>query len=143
MENDRVFGDLWGKSNVPVVLNNPYSEAEQVRARGSCCFAWEGGLGVGGPSWWVLTPQRTCKDYIYCPEDLRSQELELMGHKAIWSRSRIPCGSGRVRSLENDALHPAGQSRMGVHPGTKTLKPPSGLATHFVAKSQIVLLQSF
>lgn len=32
---------------------------------------------------------------------------------------------------------------MGVHPGTKTLKPPSGLATHFVAKSQIVLLQSF
>ncbi|CAM9548384.1 unnamed protein product [Bubo scandiacus] len=29
MENDRVFGDLWGKSNVPVVLNNPYSEAEQ------------------------------------------------------------------------------------------------------------------
>ncbi|XP_053938567.1 nitric oxide synthase, brain [Cuculus canorus] len=29
MENDRVFGDLWGKSNVPMVLNNPYSEAEQ------------------------------------------------------------------------------------------------------------------
>ncbi|XP_061226509.1 nitric oxide synthase 1 [Neopsephotus bourkii] len=29
MENDRVLGDLWGKSNVPVVLNNPYSEAEQ------------------------------------------------------------------------------------------------------------------
>uniref|UniRef100_A0A8C3J6C4 Nitric oxide synthase n=1 Tax=Calidris pygmaea TaxID=425635 RepID=A0A8C3J6C4_9CHAR len=29
MENDRVFGDLWGKSNAPVVLNNPYSEAEQ------------------------------------------------------------------------------------------------------------------
>lgn len=45
MENDRVFGDLWGKSNVPVVLNNPYSEAEQVRAHGSCCFGWEGGLG--------------------------------------------------------------------------------------------------
>ncbi|XP_040433179.1 nitric oxide synthase, brain isoform X2 [Cygnus olor] len=29
MENDRVLGDLWGKSNVPTVLNNPYSEAEQ------------------------------------------------------------------------------------------------------------------
>uniref|UniRef100_A0A8B9SWB9 Nitric oxide synthase n=1 Tax=Anas platyrhynchos TaxID=8839 RepID=A0A8B9SWB9_ANAPL len=29
MENDRVVGDLWGKSNAPVVLNNPYSEAEQ------------------------------------------------------------------------------------------------------------------
>ncbi|KFV81306.1 Nitric oxide synthase, brain [Struthio camelus australis] len=29
MENDRVFGDLWGKSNMPVVLNNPYSETEQ------------------------------------------------------------------------------------------------------------------
>ncbi|NXG14258.1 NOS1 protein, partial [Grallaria varia] len=29
MENDRVLGDLWGKSNAPVVLNNPYSEAEQ------------------------------------------------------------------------------------------------------------------
>uniref|UniRef100_A0A8C8SRE1 Nitric oxide synthase n=1 Tax=Pelusios castaneus TaxID=367368 RepID=A0A8C8SRE1_9SAUR len=29
MENDRVFSDLWGKSNMPVVLNNPYSEKEQ------------------------------------------------------------------------------------------------------------------
>ncbi|KAB1255507.1 Nitric oxide synthase; brain, partial [Camelus dromedarius] len=29
MENDRVFSDLWGKGNVPVVLNNPYSEKEQ------------------------------------------------------------------------------------------------------------------
>lgn len=29
-ENDRVFNDLWGKGNVPVVLNNPYSENEQV-----------------------------------------------------------------------------------------------------------------
>ncbi|PKK22661.1 nitric oxide synthase 1 (neuronal) [Columba livia] len=29
MENDRVLGDLWGKSNVPMVLNNPYSEADQ------------------------------------------------------------------------------------------------------------------
>lgn len=35
MENDRVLGDLWGQSNVPVVLNNPYSEAQQVRAHGS------------------------------------------------------------------------------------------------------------
>lgn len=31
MENDRVFSDLWGKGHVPVVLNNPYSEKEQVR----------------------------------------------------------------------------------------------------------------
>lgn len=31
VENDRVFNDLWGKGNVPVVLNNPYSEKEQVR----------------------------------------------------------------------------------------------------------------
>ncbi|XP_010082019.1 PREDICTED: nitric oxide synthase, brain-like, partial [Pterocles gutturalis] len=29
MENDRVLGELWGKSNAPMVLNNPYSEAEQ------------------------------------------------------------------------------------------------------------------
>uniref|UniRef100_A0A674ILK7 Nitric oxide synthase n=1 Tax=Terrapene triunguis TaxID=2587831 RepID=A0A674ILK7_9SAUR len=29
MENDRVFNDLWGKSDTPVVLNNPYSEKEQ------------------------------------------------------------------------------------------------------------------
>ncbi|XP_039361056.1 nitric oxide synthase, brain [Mauremys reevesii] len=29
MENDRVFNDLWGKSDAPVVLNNPYSEKEQ------------------------------------------------------------------------------------------------------------------
>ncbi|KAK2102712.1 hypothetical protein P7K49_020379 [Saguinus oedipus] len=32
VENDRVFNDLWGKGNVPVVLNNPYSEKEQVSA---------------------------------------------------------------------------------------------------------------
>ena len=30
VENDRVFSDLWGKGHVPVVLNNPYSEKEQV-----------------------------------------------------------------------------------------------------------------
>lgn len=70
MENDRVFGDLWGKSNVPVVLNNPYSEAEQVRAHGSCCFGWEGGLEVRDPSWWALTAHRTCKDYMYYRKDL-------------------------------------------------------------------------
>nr|XP_023963868.1 nitric oxide synthase, brain [Chrysemys picta bellii] len=29
MENDRVFNDLWGKTDSPVVLNNPYSEKEQ------------------------------------------------------------------------------------------------------------------
>ncbi|KAJ8779343.1 hypothetical protein J1605_012805 [Eschrichtius robustus] len=29
VENDRVFNDLWGKGNMPVVLNNPYSEKEQ------------------------------------------------------------------------------------------------------------------
>lgn len=45
MENDRVLGDLWGKSNVPMVLNNPYSEADQVRAHVLCCFGWEGALG--------------------------------------------------------------------------------------------------
>ncbi|XP_015221897.2 nitric oxide synthase 1 isoform X1 [Lepisosteus oculatus] len=28
-DNDRVFDDLWGKDNMPVVLNNPYSESEQ------------------------------------------------------------------------------------------------------------------
>ena len=33
VENDRVFSDLWGKGNVPVVLNNPYSEKEQVSGR--------------------------------------------------------------------------------------------------------------
>lgn len=33
-ENDRVFNDLWGKGNVPVVLNNPYSENEQSPASG-------------------------------------------------------------------------------------------------------------
>jgi hypothetical protein len=32
-ENDRVFNDLWGKGNEPVVLNNPYSEREQVSGR--------------------------------------------------------------------------------------------------------------
>lgn len=31
-ENDRVLHDLWGDSNAPVVLNNPYSEKEQVSA---------------------------------------------------------------------------------------------------------------
>ncbi|XP_019497126.1 PREDICTED: nitric oxide synthase, brain [Hipposideros armiger] len=30
VENDRVFNDLWGKGNVPMVLNNPYSEKEQI-----------------------------------------------------------------------------------------------------------------
>uniref|UniRef100_A0A2K6LSQ2 Nitric oxide synthase n=1 Tax=Rhinopithecus bieti TaxID=61621 RepID=A0A2K6LSQ2_RHIBE len=34
VENDRVFNDLWGKGNVPVVLNNPYSEKEQPPASG-------------------------------------------------------------------------------------------------------------
>ncbi|CAM5106517.1 unnamed protein product [Natator depressus] len=29
MENDRVFNDLWGKSDTPIVLNNPYLEKEQ------------------------------------------------------------------------------------------------------------------
>uniref|UniRef100_A0A8C9MI58 Nitric oxide synthase n=1 Tax=Serinus canaria TaxID=9135 RepID=A0A8C9MI58_SERCA len=29
MENDRVPGDLWGKSDVPVVLNNPCSQGQQ------------------------------------------------------------------------------------------------------------------
>lgn len=29
-DNDRVFDDLWRKDNVPTVLNNPYSESEQV-----------------------------------------------------------------------------------------------------------------
>ncbi|XP_052611131.1 LOW QUALITY PROTEIN: nitric oxide synthase, brain [Peromyscus californicus insignis] len=33
-DNDRVFNDLWGKGNVPVVLNNPYSEKEQPPASG-------------------------------------------------------------------------------------------------------------
>ncbi|XP_012912025.1 nitric oxide synthase, brain isoform X1 [Mustela putorius furo] len=30
VENDRVFSDLWGKDHVPVILNNPYSEKEQL-----------------------------------------------------------------------------------------------------------------
>ncbi|XP_044541379.1 nitric oxide synthase, brain [Gracilinanus agilis] len=34
MENDRVFNDLWGKNNMPVVLNNPYSEKEQPSTSG-------------------------------------------------------------------------------------------------------------
>ncbi|KAI4536272.1 hypothetical protein MG293_013664 [Ovis ammon polii] len=34
VENDRVFNDLWGKGNMPVVLNNPYSEKEQPSASG-------------------------------------------------------------------------------------------------------------
>ncbi|XP_016046155.1 nitric oxide synthase 1 [Erinaceus europaeus] len=34
VENDRVFNDLWGKGNMPVVLNNPYSEKEQSPASG-------------------------------------------------------------------------------------------------------------
>ncbi|CAM5161012.1 unnamed protein product [Eretmochelys imbricata] len=29
VENDRVFNDLWGKSDTPIVLNNPYLEKEQ------------------------------------------------------------------------------------------------------------------
>lgn len=35
VENDRVFNDLWGKGNMPVVLNNPYSEKEQVSSGAS------------------------------------------------------------------------------------------------------------
>lgn len=31
VDNDRVFDDLWGKDNMPVVLNNPYSESVQVQ----------------------------------------------------------------------------------------------------------------
>uniref|UniRef100_A0A452G3H3 Nitric oxide synthase n=1 Tax=Capra hircus TaxID=9925 RepID=A0A452G3H3_CAPHI len=34
VENDRVFNDLWGKGNMPVVLNNPHSEKEQPPASG-------------------------------------------------------------------------------------------------------------
>ncbi|RXM93767.1 Leucine-rich repeat-containing protein 74B [Acipenser ruthenus] len=30
VDNDRVFDDLWGKDNMPVVLNNPYSESVQI-----------------------------------------------------------------------------------------------------------------
>lgn len=76
MENDRVPGDLWGKSNVPVVLNNPYSEAEQVRGRGWGCFGWENqnsqGLWECDPSWRALTAQRTCRDKVW------PQKLEVM-----------------------------------------------------------------
>lgn len=68
MENDHAPGDLWGKSNAPVVLNNPHSEAEQVRDRGWGCFGWENrnsqGLWECDPSWWVLTAQRTCRDKV-------------------------------------------------------------------------------
>ncbi|XP_075754273.1 nitric oxide synthase 1 isoform X1 [Pelodiscus sinensis] len=34
MENDRVFNDLGGKSDTPIVLNNPYSEKEQPPSSG-------------------------------------------------------------------------------------------------------------
>ncbi|MBN3304291.1 NOS1 protein, partial [Amia calva] len=33
-DNDRVFDDLWRKDNMPVVLNNPYSESEQPLSEG-------------------------------------------------------------------------------------------------------------
>ncbi|MGH0171552.1 UNVERIFIED_CONTAM: hypothetical protein FKN15_061827 [Acipenser sinensis] len=33
VDNDRVFDDLWGKDNMPVVLNNPYSESVQKRRK--------------------------------------------------------------------------------------------------------------
>lgn len=49
VENDRVFSDLWGKGNVPVVLNNPYSETEQVSG-----WCQQGGRrGRGHLSWGV------------------------------------------------------------------------------------------
>ncbi|XP_006008471.1 nitric oxide synthase, brain [Latimeria chalumnae] len=34
VDNDRVFNDLWRKDNMPVVLNNPYSESEQAQSSG-------------------------------------------------------------------------------------------------------------
>lgn len=67
MENDRVFGDLWGKSNVPVVLNNPYSEAEQVSTH-LLCFGW-GWVVEQGPFWQALTPWMAFRDCLGCPED--------------------------------------------------------------------------
>ncbi|XP_069475308.1 nitric oxide synthase 1 [Ambystoma mexicanum] len=33
-ENDRVFNDLWRNNNMPVVLNNPYLESEQLQSSG-------------------------------------------------------------------------------------------------------------
>jgi len=68
MENDHVFGDLWGKSNVPVVLNNPYSEAEQVSTCLLCCFGW-GGVVEQGLFWWALNPWMALRDFLGCPED--------------------------------------------------------------------------
>lgn len=69
MENDRVLGDLWGKSSVPVVLNKPYSEAEQVRGHGWGCFGWENQnsrrLWERDPSWWVPKAQRPCRDHVW------------------------------------------------------------------------------
>lgn len=31
LDNDRVFDDLWRKDNMPMVLNNPYSESDKVK----------------------------------------------------------------------------------------------------------------
>lgn len=54
-ENDRVFNDLWGKGGVPMVLNNPYSEKEQVSDTLAVSLAGAGESGegnVGSQSHW-------------------------------------------------------------------------------------------
>lgn len=52
-ENDRVFNDLWGKGNVPVVLNNPYSEKEQVSGYAGSTLGPRTSLGsMGSQSHW-------------------------------------------------------------------------------------------
>lgn len=81
MENDRVLGDLWGKSNVPVVLNNPYSEAEQVSARRLCCVGWGWVAGCGPLLGGSHTAERL-QGLLGCPGDPRSQDLESMVHRA-------------------------------------------------------------
>lgn len=48
VENDRVFNDLWGKGNMPVVLNNPYSEKEQVSGGASLAPTLHGSLNPLG-----------------------------------------------------------------------------------------------
>lgn len=48
VENDRVFNDLWGKGNMPVVLNNPHSEKEQVSGGVSLGPTLHGSLNVLG-----------------------------------------------------------------------------------------------
>lgn len=48
VENDRVFSDLWGKGSMPVVLNNPYSEKEQVSGGVSLAPTLHGSLNVLG-----------------------------------------------------------------------------------------------